>query len=91
VTLCGTVADCIHLMVVPISIVNDSKVKSVISETIVTGPAVAVGSDVCVSVGSGRRVAVGTDVGVFVGGWFGLIDYRGRFTCRSSLIRGNWL
>ena len=27
----------------------------------------AVGSDVCVSVGSGRRVAVGTDVGVFVG------------------------
>ena len=53
-TLCDAAEDCIHLIVVPVSIVNDSSVKPVISEAIVTGSGMAVGADV------GYGVTVGT-------------------------------
>lgn len=64
--MCGAVEVCIHLIVVPISMVKDSSVNPVISETITTG------SGTGVSVGRGRgvgiriRVLVGASLGVLV-------------------------
>ena len=64
--MCGAVEVCIHLIVVPISMVKDSSVNPVISETITTG------SGTGVSLGRGRgvgiriRVLVGASLGVLV-------------------------
>jgi len=58
VTLCDAAEDCIHLIVVPVSIVKDSSVNPEIPETTVTGSGVGIG------VGSGREVGVGTGVTV---------------------------